>query len=90
MIQKREIDALAEAAVAHLATHPELAGAFLGHSGLAADALRGAIDDAGFAEAILDFLCAEDERLLEFASDCGVAPARIAHARAALEAGMVG
>ena len=42
------------------------------------------------AAALLDFICGDDARLIGFAEASGWTAARVAYARAALEAGAVG
>ena len=89
MITAAEISTLADAAILHLAADPELLAALLATSGLRPQDLRGAASRPDFAAALLDFMCESDERLLAFAGTAGMRPERIAHARAALEAGAV-
>lgn len=90
MITEPELAALADAAIIHLASDPELMSALLGASGMQPDDVRRAADRPEFAGALLDFLCETDQRLFDFARAAGIRPERIAYARAALEAGRIG
>ena len=62
----------------------------------AVDGLDGAVGGAhvevgeDLAAALFDFICGDDARLIGFAEASGWPTARVAYARAALEAGAVG
>ncbi|HRO16043.1 MAG TPA: DUF3572 family protein [Paracoccus sp. (in: a-proteobacteria)] len=89
MFSRQQIETLTQAILAHLAAHPELVQALAAETGIIPGDLRRMSGDPGFSQAMLDFIVADDQRLLDFAAGQGLSPADVAHARAALEAGAV-
>ncbi len=91
MISRNSLDALAEAILAHLAENPELVEALVAETGLMPADLRklAAEPTTDFATALLDFICASDDRLVAFASASGWSETRVAHTREALAAGVL-
>ena len=73
MISRNSLDALAEAILAHLAENPELVEALVAETGLMPADLRrlAAEPTTDFATALLDFICASDDRLVAFAAASG-------------------
>lgn len=80
---------IAHAILLHLADDPELIAQLCTETGLDPADLRASTGDAGFVAAMLDFIAADDRRLLDFAASQGVAPETIARLRQAVEAGFV-
>lgn len=91
MISRNSLDALAEAILGHIAGNPELLGELVAETGLMPADLRrmAAEPTTDLATALLDFICASDDRLLGFASASGWSGTTIAHTREALAAGML-
>lgn len=92
MISRATLDQLTQDLLAHLAASPDLVGALSAETGLAPGDLRrlAARTPEDLAAALLDFICGDDSRLIGFAEASGWPAARVAYARAALEAGAVG
>ena len=91
MITSASVSDLAAAILGHLAQTPELLTALAAETGMAPADLRAASgDSAALASALIDFVCASDERLLAFSDASGWPPQQVEHARQAIEAGMVG
>ncbi len=82
-----QAETLALQALAHVAAHEDLLGAFLVSSGADLDGLRAGASDPAFLGAVLDFLLQEDDRVPALAAALGVAPTLPAQARAALPGG---
>lgn len=82
-------DVLALDALAWLAGEEALLPAFLGSSGLTEADLRARAADPDVLAAVLDFILADDGQVISFSSAAGVAPERVAEARAALPGGML-
>lgn len=78
---------LARDALAFVLSDGEVAGAFLAQGGLAAEDLRARAGEPEFLAAVLDFVLAEDGRVLDAARACGVSPGAFVAARAALPGG---
>lgn len=78
---------LAHEALAFVISDGETAGAFLAQTGLAVEDLRARIADPELLAAVLDFILAEDFRVLEVARACGTSPKALATARATLPGG---
>ena len=74
-------------ALGWIAADDELAGAFLGASGAAADDLRERAADPEFLGFVLDFLLADEAALLAFCEAPGTAPDAPMRARAHLPGG---
>lgn len=91
MISRNSLDALAEAILGHLAGSPDLVEALVAETGLMPADLRrlAAEPTTDFATALLDFICASDERLMDFAAASGWSAATVAHTREALAAGVL-
>jgi hypothetical protein len=82
-----QAEMLALQALGHLASDPDLLGAFMAATGADPAALRAGARDPAFLGAVLDFLLQEDARVLAFAAVAGIAPTLPAQARAALPGG---
>lgn len=76
-----QAEALAIAALGHLAEDPEALGDFLGATGLGPETLRAAAGEPGFLVAVLEFLMGDESRLLVFAERQRIRPTLIAAAR---------
>ena len=74
-------------ALGWIAGQPELAGAFLGSTGAAAQDLRERAADPEFLGFVLDFLLGDEAALVAFCHETGIAPDRPMRARAALPGG---
>lgn len=74
-------------ALGWIAAQPELAGRFLDAAGASPDELRSRAADPEFLGFVLDFLLSDEEALVAFAQDAGIAPDRPLRARAALPGG---
>jgi len=92
MIDRKSLDLLAQEILDHLSRNPELIEALVAESGLLLDDLRGLVVDPtpAFASALVDFICASDERLTGFSAESGWAPLKVAHLREALAHGFRG
>ena len=89
MIDRKSLDVLAQAILDHLLRNPDLIGALVAESGLLPGDLRGLAADPtpAFATALVDFICASDERLTGFAAESGWPPLKVAQMREALSCG---
>ena len=89
MIDRKSLDLLAQAILDHLSRNPDLIGALVAESGLRPVDLRGLAADPtpAFATALVDFICAGDERLTGFAAESGWPPLEVAQMREALSGG---
>jgi hypothetical protein len=76
--------ALAVEFLVHLSRDEEGLARFLDETGCDPAELRAGMDQSGFVEAIFDYLCSDESRLLAFASGQGIDPAAIALLRQAL------
>ncbi|HLS19744.1 MAG TPA: DUF3572 domain-containing protein [Paracoccaceae bacterium] len=74
-------------ALGWIAAQPELAGRFLDAAGASAGEMRERAADPEFLGFVLDFLLGDEEALLAFATNEGLAPDRPLRARAALPGG---
>lgn len=81
-----EARAIAEAALDHLARDPDLLGSLMAQSGLDPAGLRTLLAQEGGEAAglALDFILEQDARVLALAREAGIAPERVAMARAVL------
>ncbi|MEX2128531.1 MAG: DUF3572 domain-containing protein [Xanthobacteraceae bacterium] len=79
-----DAEALALAALSFLAADPERLGTFLAETGLGPENVRAAAGTPGFLPAVLDYLIGHEAVLVEFATEHGLDPAKIAAARSAL------
>lgn|GEM_PF-7004247 len=91
MISRSSLDTLAEAILGHLAQCPDLIEALFAETGLNPADLRAlaAEPTTDFAAALVDFICASDDRLAAFAAASGWSEATVAHTREALSAGVL-
>lgn len=91
MISRSSLDALAEAILGHLAHCPDLIEALFAETGLDPADLRVLATEPSidFAAALLDFICASDDRLSAFAAASGWSETTVAHTREALSAGVL-
>lgn len=91
MISRSSLDSLAEAILGHLAASPDLIEALFAETGLMPADLRrlAAEPSTDFAAALVDFICASDERLADFAAASDWSQATVAHTREALSAGLL-
>ena len=74
-------------ALAWLAAEEGLLEVFLGASGLAMEDLRHRAGEPEVLAAVLDFVLMDDQWVLGFAAEAGLAPEAVARARAALPGG---
>ena len=77
-------DDVAIQALSFLAADPERLERFMALSGLTPETLRAAANGSGFLVAVLEHVLADESLVLAFAANAGLAPERIAAARAAL------
>lgn len=78
---------LALVALGWLAADAGRLAAFLAATGAAPSDLRARAGEAAFLGGVLDFVLAEDARVLAVAAEAGVPPGEVAAARAALPGG---
>ncbi len=81
---RAEAEALAIEALGWIASEPEALEAFLALAGIGPATLRQAAADPAFLAGVLDYLLADEPRLIAFAASAGIRPERIAVARRAL------
>ena len=79
--------ALALKAMGWMAADEDRIGAFLAASGCSPDELRTRMAEPEFLGFVLDHLLGDDEAVVAFAADAGVAPEEVAMARRALPGG---
>ena len=91
MISRHSLDTLAEAILGHLAGSPDMVEALVTETGLMPEDLRSlaAEPTTDFAAALVDFICATDDRLLAFAAATGWSETTVAHTREALAASVL-
>lgn len=77
---REQAEALAIQALLHLVGDPESLGQFLAETGLSPDTIREAASDPAFLLAVLDFMLADESRLMAFAAHDGLDPAQISKA----------
>lgn len=75
---------LAMTVLLHVLQNPDLAERLLAESGLQAEALRGAAGDPEFRVSVLEFLLADDARVVDFSRASGIRPEEVLAARTAL------
>ncbi|PTE13536.1 DUF3572 family protein [Pseudogemmobacter blasticus] len=80
---------LALQALAHLAAQEDAFAEFLAAAGTSLDEVRARAGDPDLLASVLDFVLAEDERVLGFAAAAGVAPETVLRARGALSGGEI-
>ncbi len=76
--------AIATQALAYIASDGARLGRFLAESGLGPDNLRRAARDPSFLPAVLDFILAHEQDLVDFAAEAGIDAKLVAPAREAL------
>lgn len=77
-------EALAIAALGHLAGATDQMSRFLALTGLEPDQLRHQAESPAFLTGVLDFVLADESLLLAFCANCRIDPRDVAPARAAL------
>ncbi|MBK5928783.1 DUF3572 domain-containing protein [Rhodobaculum claviforme] len=87
MAEREIAETVALRALAWLMGPADLAETFLGASGLSPQDLRLRATEPETLAAVLDFVLMDDQWVLAFAAAEGVAPDRVARARAALPGG---
>lgn len=83
-MKRENAETIALQALAWLAADEDEMNAFMGQTGLDQAALRSGAGDAAFLGGVLDYILAEEARLMAFAGDAGLKPDLPARARAAL------
>ena len=83
-MKRENAETIALQALAWLAADEDEMNAFMGQTGLDQAALRAGAGDAAFLGGVLDYILAEETRLMAFAEDAGLKPDVPARARAAL------
>jgi hypothetical protein len=83
----KEAEQTAIAALAFVASDPELLPRFLALTGIEASAIRRAAAEPGFFAGVLDFVVAHEPTLVAFAEASGTKPEEIMLARRMLPAG---
>ncbi|ABS64421.1 conserved hypothetical protein [Parvibaculum lavamentivorans DS-1] len=86
-MERDQAELLAIRALGHIAADEDLLGDFLALSGLAPDELRARAGDADFLGGVLDYMLADEARLLAFCEAEEVKPQWPAAARRALPGG---
>ncbi|CAN5604802.1 DUF3572 domain-containing protein [soil metagenome] len=86
-MQRQAAEDIAREALIWLAAEPGRMARFLAETGAAPASLGGLARDPGFLGAVLDFVLADEARLLAFAAACGIAPDAPARARRAMPGG---
>lgn len=91
MTSRPKLDALTDAILAHLAACPDLVESLVAETGMAPADLRGLADDpsTAFAAALVDFICASDDRLTAFSTASGWPAAEVERTRQMLDAGIL-
>lgn len=87
MTAREHAETLALRAFAWLCDDPALRNGFLRETGIAPASLAQALESPGFLAAVLDFLLAEDARVLAFCAAHGLPPGEPMRARAHLPGG---
>ena len=77
---REQAEALAIQALMHLVSDPETLGQFLAETGLSPETIREAAADPSFLLAVLDFMLADESRLMAFAAHEALDPALISKA----------
>lgn len=88
-MQRILAETIALQALGWIVGQPDELGGFLGATGAAADDLARQAQDPVFLGAVLDFLLAEDRRVIAFCEACALAYDQPMQARAALPGGEV-
>lgn len=87
MAEREIAETVALQALAWLMGPSELGQTFFGASGLSPEDLRTRATEPETLAAVLDFVLMDDDWVMAFAADAGLAPDRVARARAALPGG---
>jgi len=77
-------EAIAIAALAHIAQDVEMISRFSALTGIDPTGLRAAAETPGFLAGVLDFLCTDEPLLLAFAANAGIDPTDVDTARQTL------
>lgn len=86
-LPREQAETLGLQALGWLAGQEDLAGAFLGASGLSSDDLTRRATEPEFLGFVLDFLLADEAALIAFCEDVGLSPDRPMRARSGLPGG---
>ena len=86
-MDRRKSEAIALEALGWLAADPDLVGAFLAEAGTGPEALRARAREPEFLGFVLDFLLAEDARVIAFCGAAGLPFDALMRARGALPGG---
>lgn len=91
MMTPESLDQLTSDLLANLAETPNLIKTLVSETGLDPSDLRrmSSSSTRDLSVALIDFICADDNRLSNFCEQSGWPIARVAYARAALEAGQL-
>lgn len=84
---REQAETLGLQALGWLVGQDDLAGAFLGATGVSADELKTRASDPEFLGFVLDFLLGDEDALLAFCEAADLSPDRPTRARAALPGG---
>jgi hypothetical protein len=84
-MDEQTIIALAQQALAFLATEPSRVARFLTVTGLDPEMVRQRVGDRDFLAGVLQFLREDESLLLVFAAEMAIKPERVAEAQAKLE-----
>lgn len=84
---RQAAEALAVQALTYLGSDPERLGRFLSLSGLGPQSLRAAAQEIGFLAGVLEHIASDEQLLVGFASEAGIAPAEVDRARRTLGGG---
>lgn len=91
MSSRQSLETLSDAILTHLAACPDLVDSLVAETGISPAWLRGLAGDptAGFASALVDFICATDDRLIAFSAASGWPATEVDRMRQMLEAGLL-
>jgi len=84
---REEAEAIAVAALGHIAGDGELLHRFVGVTGIEPGQIRRAAAEPGFLAGVLQFILAHEPTLLAFSEQSGISAATVASARRALPLG---
>ncbi|MDD3447040.1 MAG: DUF3572 domain-containing protein [Zavarzinia sp.] len=82
-------ETIALLALAHITAREDLLHRFLADSGLDGSGLRVSVADPAMLGGVLDFILADDARVLDFAAEAGLAPEEPLRARLTLSGDLV-